>query len=125
MVESALKAYRTATEGATTPKGKVIFDESGKPVKLSGYEATGQALGFRPQRTAMLSSEKRIFENMTTHYSDKRDRLYDRLRLARTQEGRQSVMKDIQRYNLEVMKYRGEIPAIKRASIKKGDASET
>ncbi|MCK7505002.1 MAG: hypothetical protein MZV70_13595 [Desulfobacterales bacterium] len=81
MIESALKAYRMTADGATNPRGKVLFDEKGKPVRLTGTEAAGQAMGFRPYRTSMLSSTKRIADNVELHYSEKRGKLYDRLRL--------------------------------------------
>ena len=38
-IESALKAYRMAEVGATTPKGKVMTDEKGKPIRLDTGEA--------------------------------------------------------------------------------------
>ena len=44
---SILKAYRMAEQGATTPSGKVLTDEQGTPIRLSGAEATTQAMGFR------------------------------------------------------------------------------
>ena len=50
-MSNALKAYRLSTEGARTKSGKPIpaeGDKSGKPAKLSGAEATLQALGFQP-----------------------------------------------------------------------------
>ena len=47
-MEGILKAYRMADQGATTPKGKILTDEKGQPIKLSAGEATAQAVGFRP-----------------------------------------------------------------------------
>jgi len=55
--ESILKAYRIAEQGATTPTGKVLTDEQGKPIRLSGGEEAAQAMGFRPERMAQISGE--------------------------------------------------------------------
>ena len=41
-----------AEQGATTPSGKVLTDEQGTPIRLSGAEATSQVMGFRPERMA-------------------------------------------------------------------------
>ena len=56
-LESILKAYRMADRGATTPSGKVLTDERGEPIRLSGGEAAAQAMGFRPERLARVSGE--------------------------------------------------------------------
>ncbi len=57
-MEAILKAYRMADQGATPPpKGKVLTDEQGKPIKLETGEAIAQAAGIRPERLAWISGE--------------------------------------------------------------------
>ena len=51
-------------------------------------------------------------ENVRGHFKDRREDLYARYRLARTQEERQRVIRDMQRFNMEAWKYRGVIPPI-------------
>ena len=51
-------------------------------------------------------------------FRGRRDDLYSPYRLARTQEDRQRVIPDMQRFNMEARKYRGVIPAITTTSIK-------
>jgi hypothetical protein len=116
-IESPMKAYRMATEGATTAQGKIMFDEKGQPIKLTTGEAIGQAAGFRPERTAILSEEKRSFQNLTQHYSGQRDDLYARIRMAKGTD-RTNVLKEIRDYNLEVQKYKGVIPPITQEMIR-------
>ncbi len=92
-LEAVLKAYRTEEKGVTTPKGKVLTDEKGKPIRLSIPEAGAQAVGFRPERLAAISGEHRTLSNIRAHFADRRDDLYSRYRLARTPEERQKVIK--------------------------------
>jgi hypothetical protein len=63
-LESTLKAYRMADRGATTPTGKVLTDEQGNPIRLSGGEAVAQAMGLRPERIAEISGEHWAMENV-------------------------------------------------------------
>ena len=56
-------------------------------------------------------------ENVQKHFKEKRDDLYSRYRLARTQEEKQRVIRDIQRFNMEVRKCRGVILPITANSL--------
>jgi ribosomal protein S15P/S13E len=107
-----LKAYRMADRGATTPTGKVLTDEQGNPIRLSGGEAAAQAMGFRPERMAQISGEHWTMENVKKHFAEKRNDFYARSRLAKTEEERQQVIRDMQRFNMEARKYRGVIPPV-------------
>jgi len=55
-LENMLKAARMATQRATTPAGKVLFDEKGTPIRERTGEAVAQAIGFRPERIAALTT---------------------------------------------------------------------
>lgn len=102
MIENFMKAYRMNTEGATTPRGKVIFGEDNQPLKLTTGETVVQALGFRPERVATLSTENRVLSNVEQHYNDRRSVLLDRLAMAHTEQERQEVAKDIEEFNKSV-----------------------
>jgi len=116
-LESILKAYRMADRGATTPTGKVLTDEQGEPVRLSGGEAAAQAMGFRPERMAQISGEHWTMENVKKHFAEKRNDLYARGRLAKTQEEKQEVIRDMQKFNMGTRKYRGVISPITATSL--------
>jgi hypothetical protein len=117
-LESILKAYRMMEQGPTTPIGKLLTDEQGKPIRLSVGEATVQAMGFRSERLAEISGEHWTMENVKKHFAEKRNDLYARFRLAKTQEEKQMVFRDMQRFNMEVRKYRGVIPPIAASSLR-------
>jgi len=114
----ALKAYRMANQGATTPRGKIITDEKGRPVPFAASEAAAQAMGFRPERLIRISGEHRTMENVRGHFNDRREDLYTRYRLAENQEERQEVIGDMQKFNMEASKYRGVIPPITTTSLR-------
>jgi hypothetical protein len=116
-IEAVLKAYRMNETEVTTPRGKIITDEQGKPIRLEAGEGVAQAVGFRPERLARISGEHWTMENVQKHFKEKRDDLYSRYRLARTPEEKQRVIRDMQRFNREARKYRGVIPPITATSI--------
>jgi len=62
--ESVLKAFRMSETGVTTPKGKVITDEQGKPIRLGAGEGIAQAAGFRSERLSRISGEHWTMENV-------------------------------------------------------------
>jgi ribosomal protein S15P/S13E len=116
-IEAVLKAYRMSDTGATTPRGKVITDQQGEPIRLGAGEGGVQAAGFRPERLATVSGEHRTMENVQAHFRERRDDLYSRYRLARTPEDKRRVIRDMQKSNIETRKYRGVIPPITATSI--------
>ena len=116
-IEAVLKAYRMSDTGATTPRGKVITDQQGEPIRLGAGEGGVQAAGFRPERLATVSGEHRTMENAQAHFRERRADLYSRYRLARTPEDKRRVIRDMQKFNMETRKYRGVIPPITATSI--------
>jgi len=85
-IEAIIKAYRMSEAGVTTPRGKIITDEKGKPIRLGVGEGIAQAAGFRPERLARISGGHWTMENVQGHFKGRRDDLYSRYRLARTPE---------------------------------------
>jgi hypothetical protein len=57
-------------------------------------------------------------ENVKKHFAEKRNDLHARGRLAKTQEERQKVIRDMQRFNMEARKYREVIPPIAAGSLR-------
>jgi hypothetical protein len=117
-LEAILKAYRTTEVGATTPRGKILTDEQGEPIRVETGEAAAQALGFRPERMGRISGEHRTTQNTKAYFNDKRDDLYARYWLAKTDEDRRSIIRDVQKFNMETRKYRGVIPTITTTSLR-------
>jgi len=117
-LESILKTYRMADRGATTPAGKVLNDEQGEPIRLSGGEAAAQVMGFRPERMAQISGEHWTMENVKKHFAEKRNDLYARSRLVKTQEEKQGVIRDMQKFKMGARKYPGVIPPIAASSLR-------
>ncbi len=117
-IEAALKAYRTADRGATTARGKVLTDQEGKPIVLGTGEAVAQAAGFPPEQLARIAGEHWSMENVKSNFKERRDDLYARYRMAKTQEERQKVIRNMQRFNIEARRYRGVIPAITTTSLR-------
>jgi hypothetical protein len=118
-LESVLKAYRMTDQGATTPTGKIIYDEKGQPIKETIGEGITQALGFRPERIAQAAESHRELINIESNFRNRRDDLYARFRLSKDAGDRQAVIRDVQKYNLEALKYRGAIPMINAESLRR------
>jgi hypothetical protein len=57
-------------------------------------------------------------ENVKSNFKERRDDLYARYRLAKTQEERQKVIGDMQRFNMDARRYRGVIPPITATSLR-------
>ena len=94
-----------------------MTDQQGKPIRLETPEAITQAVGIRPQRMSQVSGEHRTMQNVKAYFNAKRDDLYARYRLAKTDEDRRAVIRDMQRFNMEARKYRGIIPPITMTSL--------
>lgn len=69
-MEAILNAYRMTEQGATTPRGKIITDERGRPIRLEVGEGIAQAAGFRPEGLARVSGEYGTMENLQVHFKD-------------------------------------------------------
>lgn len=118
-IENIMKAVRMASQGATTPTGKPLYDVSGKPIVETAPEAAAQTLGFRPERISRMAGTHRTFANVEQHYDAERKEIEARFRLAKTPEERQGVIKDVQKYNMEVSQYRGVIPPINSQMLRR------
>jgi ribosomal protein S15P/S13E len=116
-IRAVLKAYRMSETGVATPRGKVLTDEQGKPIRLGTGEGIAQVVGLRPERLASVSGEHRTMENVQAHFKEKRVDLHSRYRLSRTPEARRAVIRDMQKFNMETRNYREVIPPITATSM--------
>jgi hypothetical protein len=117
-LEMMMKSTRLAREGLRTAAGRPILDEKGRPIAPTAYETGVQIAGFRPKRISEIQKERHIAENIKEKYSKQRDKIRKHLRSATTQEEIQQIQRDIQTYNMSIMKYRGVIPRIDKTSIR-------
>jgi len=119
-LENMLKAARMATQGGTTPAGKIIFDEKGYPIRETVGEAIVQAVGFRPARIAAASATHREYTNLQANFTERRKDLYAKARLAVDKPGDlKKVIVEVQKYNLDAAKYKGAIPLINSNSLRR------
>jgi hypothetical protein len=110
--------------GGTTPRGKVIFDEQGKPTRLEGGVGIVQAAGLGPEKLARVSGGHRRMESVQADFKERKGDLYSRHRLARPAGEKKAMIRDMQKFNIEARKYRGVIPPITGASIGQATAKK-
>ena len=87
--------------------------------------AAAQAMGFRPERVAQISGEHWAMENVKKHFAEKRNDLYARSRLAKTEEERRKVIRDMQEIQHGGQKIPGWDPAHRRKFIAPGSFAKT
>ncbi len=112
-LENMLKAARMTTQGATTPSGKLLFDEKGRPIRETAGEAIAQAVGFRPERIGAASKTHREYTNLQANFAERRNDLFAKARLAMEKSGNmKKVIVEVQKYNLDASRYGGAVPMI-------------
>ena len=125
-VEMMLQSARRSQEGLKTTGERPILDVTGKPIMPTPYETGAQVAGFRPERIAEIQKERRVSQNVEKHFTEQRQNLSKQLRMAQGDPAQmESVKRDIQTYNLRVMKYGGVIPRISPDSLLSGMKPET
>jgi len=104
-VAGPLRAIRQATEGATTSHGKVIFDETGKPLKYSTLDAVKRGLGFMPIGQSKRSELTGQLMFLEKYWKDKKSNLMDRARAAvNDPEKFRKLEKEFERFNVDLEK---------------------
>jgi hypothetical protein len=119
-LSGGMRAYRMATRGATTGTGKVIFDESGRPMKYGAGEAVTRALGFQPSRVSERNDLTNVEKGLSVHWKEERGDLLAELRLAKPGERKEVTLK-IMRFNrrLRDSQAAGLVPVIKAETIRR------
>ena len=95
---SPLKAYRMATQGATTSHGKPVFDEHGRPVKYSAGEAAVRALGFQPLEQSQRAETANSLQKISTIWNEQRQEVLDNLRRGT------ATATDVMKFNIDLRK---------------------
>lgn len=103
-VEAPMKAYRMATQGATTSHGKPVFDENGRQIKYSGLDAAKRAIGLQPAEQSYRSEVTQAETKVNAHWSKERGDLLDAMRVAKTQDEVRSANIAIMKFNRDVRK---------------------
>jgi hypothetical protein len=104
-VANPMKAYRMTSTGATTQRGKRLFDEHGRPVKLSASEAAIKTVGFNPSEYSAKNEAQRSASNIQEYFSDWKTNIYESYRVARLNhnvKAQNDAMKDIRKFNQAV-----------------------
>jgi hypothetical protein len=124
--ENILKGVRMTTGVVTSERGKVRFDEDGKPLQLTTFEGVGQAAGFKSYRVAKSSEQEREHKDIQAHYTEMRSALMDQYAIAKTPDDKAAAMKAIKQYNEDLPKrYRGIVPLITFNTIHQAIKSRT
>jgi hypothetical protein len=100
-----MKAGRMYTEGQTNIHGKPLVQADGSVPKFTKGEAALQILGFRPERTAMISEQNWTMTQIMKHWTEERTKIYDLYRMAETPEAKESAKAAVEKYNSEAPKY--------------------
>jgi N12 class adenine-specific DNA methylase len=109
-IANAMRALRMSEEGkalglpgvATTQKGKSIFDEAGKPLQLSSWEATLKSMGINPEEYSVQTEAQRVVMGVKEYFQDWHDEIYEGYRIARSNKDQKAVAKtlrDLHEYN--------------------------
>ena len=120
-----VKAYRESEEGVSTNTNRRVWDESGKPLTLTGGEAFARGLGFRSTRQATLSERTMEGHEQQTHFKDMRNDLYERYRAwvlsgKKDRETYAKIFKDVREFNAKIAKLglRREVAPITTESLR-------
>jgi hypothetical protein len=109
---------------ATTPHGKPIFDESGKPMQYTPYEVALKSIGLYPSRIAEEGAKHFNITEVEKYFTAKRQNVADTYRVAKN-SGDKSAMpqliKAIKVFNddLKAKGAAGIVPPLRLSSILK------
>jgi hypothetical protein len=110
----------------TTPKGKIAYDEHGKPLTYDAYDMSMKLLGFSPLDATEALRVRHAADAIQQHYNEKRNKIYEVYRVAKNQKdsnAMKDMMKSIREYNDEIRK--DEMLRLLVKPIKPSDAIKT
>lgn len=103
VVAGAMRAYRMKTDGATTARGKAVFDEQGQPLKYSTTDAIKRGLGFQPYGQSKRSELTQQMRNIQKHWTQERGDLMDDLhKSSRDREKFNKMLKQVTEFNAKL-----------------------
>ncbi len=130
-VAAPMRAYRQATEGATTTGGRPIFGPDGRPQKFTPMEAVTRAMGFQPLEKSEQSAQEQVRREIVKDWGEQRNELLDSLRVAAAHGSRGDVMRKIMKWNRDVRESQAwpqvkviKIDTVHRALTSKPDKSK-
>ena len=113
-IAAPMKAYRMATEGATTSHGKPVLDERGRPIKFSTAEAVARGFGLQPLEQSDRAATAQSLNKINAHWDERRKDVLDGLRT-----GNANSM-DVMKFNTELRKSQAwpKVSIIKAATVR-------
>jgi len=138
MVANPMKAMRMSDIGkeylgtpgfATTSSGKPIFDENGKPLKMSTGDVIAKSMGINPSGYSMKNEAQRSASNIEEYFSDWETSIYETYRAGRINHDSKAISKalrQIREYNQAIVdkEAMGLIPRIKMSNVVKASKME-
>jgi hypothetical protein len=138
MVANPMKALRMSDVGkeylgtpgyATTSSGKPIFDENGKPLKMTMTDMALKTIGINPSGYSMKTEAQRSASNIEEYFSDWHTKIYETYRAGRTNHDSKTIAKalrQIREFNQAIVDKEvvGLIPRIKMSNVVKAAKME-
>lgn len=100
-IQSIAQGYDGATDSVKVGRNRV-YDASGQPMKLNGYEAFLQSLGFVPMRASDASREIFTESQLNRYWRDYKSRVLDQLQFAKTPIERMEARKAMREFNQDL-----------------------
>ena len=101
-IRDTLKAYRIATEGLKTGRGKKILDDA----EIGPDEIAMIALGFNADEVSRAQASERSLRGLSTQISERRGKLTrDAARAIIEGEGSESALADIRKFNKKMPRF--------------------
>ncbi len=100
-LENAMKGWRMANEVATSPSGRILYDDENQPLRLTGLEPLMQGMGIRPETVSASQAKRQERTNLVNYFSNMKQSVYDQYALANTAEKRQAAMRRVREFNRE------------------------
>jgi hypothetical protein len=102
-IASAMRALRMSEEGkalglsgvATTQAGRPIYDESGKPLQFSSWEAALKSMGITPENYSVQTEAQRVVMGVKDYFKDWHDDIYEGFRIARNNKDQKAMAKTL------------------------------
>lgn len=138
MVANPMKALRMSDVGkeylgtpgyATTSSGKPVFDENGKPLKMSMTDMALKTIGINPAEYSMRTEAQRSASNIEEYFSDWKTNIYEEYRAGASTHDAKAISKalrQIREYNQAIIDKgaMGLISRIKMSNVVKASKIE-